>query len=63
MGKGKKMKKSKIRYFKVSLTSLDAEFRAEFDFEGPGAGGTEKGVVFNDFMILGKKLSKNEKLL
>ena len=56
MGKGKKMKKSKIRYFKVSLTSLDAEFRAEFDFEGPGAGGSQKMIVFNDFMIFCEKL-------
>ena len=61
MGKGKKMKMSKIQYFEVSMTSLDAEFHAEFDFEGPGAGGSQKGVVFNDFMIFPENCQKMEK--
>ena len=56
MGKGQKMKMSKIQYFEVSPTSLDAEFHAEFDFEGPGAGGSQKGVVFDDFMIFPENL-------
>ena len=58
MGKAKKMKMSKIQYFEVPMTSLDAEFHAEFDFEGPGAGGSQKRIVFNDFMIFSEKLSK-----
>ena len=63
MGKGQKMKMSKIQYFEVSMTSLDAEFHAEFDFDGPEAGGSQKGVVFTDFMIFDEKLSKHENLL
>ena len=56
MGKGQNMKMSKIQYFEVSPTSLDAEFHAEFDFDIPGAVGSQKKIVFNDFMIFGEKL-------
>ena len=61
MGKGKKMKMSKIQYFKVSPTSLDAEFHAEFDFNGPGAGGSQKGVVFDEFMIFPENCLRMDK--
>ena len=63
MGNGKKMKMSKIQYFQVSMTSLDAEFHAEFDFEGPGAGGSQKRVVFDDFMIFPENVEKMENVI
>ena len=57
------MKMSKIQYFQVSMTPLDAAFHAEFDFGGPGAGGNQKIVVLNDFVIFVAKSSNNKKLL
>ena len=39
---------------------IDVSRHAEFDFDGPGVEGSQKRIVFNDFMILGKKRLKNK---